>query len=261
VWGSATQLFATQLLGSGLSNSLIGIDCPSAGDCSGIGAYADSQAIPQPFVIDEVNHVWSAASEVPGVQALNDNVGADLTTISCSAPGVCSAGGSYADAGSNEQAFLVNETSNAWSDPIEVPGSSSLNKGGSATIYAVSCSADGSCGVQGSYADASKNTQLFVVNSSTIAPTSISTAPRHVTASDKKGVITVRWSAPTSDGGTAITSYTVVSLPKAKTCVTASTSCTFKGLNKKVHYTFEVRAKNAVGSSALSAKSNAVLDR
>ncbi len=79
-------------------------------------------------------------------------------------------------------------------------------------------------------------------------------------ATDKKGVITVRWSAPAHNGGAAITSYTVVSLPKAKTCVTSSTSCAFKGLNKKVHYSFEVRATNKDGSSALSARSNAVRD-
>jgi hypothetical protein len=103
--------------------------------------------------------------------------------------------------------------------------------------------------------------QLFVVNSSAVAPTTVSSAPRHVTALDKKGVITVRWSAPATDGGTAITSYTVVSLPKAKTCVTHATSCTFKGLNKKIHYSFAVRATNKDGASVLSPKSNAVLDK
>ena len=81
-----------------------------------------------------------------------------------------------------------------------------------------------------------------------------------MTATDKKGVITVRWSAPSSDGGSAITSYTVVSLPKAQTCVTSSMTCSFKGLNKKLHYSFEVRATNKVGASVLSAKSNAVRD-
>jgi hypothetical protein len=258
VWGSATQLFATQLLGSGLNNNLVDVDCPSAGNCSGIGGFSDALGNMQPYVVDEVNHVWSPASEVPGIQNLNDNDGAALTTISCSAPGVCSAGGLYADSDSNGQAFLVNEASNAWSHPIEVPGTSTLNKGGSATIYAVSCSDDGSCGVQGSYTDASKNVQLFVVNSSAVAPTMVSSAPRHVTATDKKGVITVRWSAPANDGGATITSYTVVSLPKAKSCTTSSTSCTFKGLNKKIHYSFAVRATNADGSSALSARSNAV---
>jgi hypothetical protein len=49
-----------------------------------------------------------------------------------------------------------------------------------------------------------------------------------------------------------------VSLPAAKTCVTTATSCTFKGLNKKIHYAFEVRATNKNGMSALSARSNSV---
>ena len=112
--------------------------------------------------------------------------------------------------------------------------------------------------MQGSYSDASDNTQLFVSNSSTVAPTTVSSAPRNVKAVDKKGVITVHWTAPSSNGGAAITSYTVVSLPKSKTCVTRATSCAFKGLNKKVHYSFEVRATNKDGPSALSARSNAV---
>jgi hypothetical protein len=260
VWGTAAQLFATQTLGSGLSNSLNGIACPSAGNCAAIGDYADSQGISQPFVIDETNHVWSPAVEVRDVQSLNNGAGATLATISCSAVGACSAGGHFTDAKTHTQAFLVNDANGSWSNPIEVPGTSSLNKGGMATVSRVSCSGDGSCGVQGTYTDASKNSQLFVVNSSAVAPTMVSSAPRHVTALDKKGVITVRWSAPASNGGTAITSYTVVSLPKSKTCVTHATSCTFRGLNKKLHYAFEVRATNADGSSALSAKSNSVRD-
>jgi len=261
VWGTATQLFATQLLGSGLSNSLNSMTCPSAGDCSAVGGYADAQGLTQPFVVDESNHNWEPAQEVPGVQGLNNSAGATLTAVSCSAVDACSAGGTYTDAGSNSQAFLVNEVSGSWANPIEIPGTSTLNKGGTAAVAQVSCSGDGSCGVQGSYTDASQNTQLFVVNSSLVAPTTVSLAPRHVTAVDKKGVITVRWSAPANDGGTAITSYTVVSLPKSKTCVTHATSCTFKGLSKKLHYAFAVRATNADGSSALSAKSNSVRDR
>jgi hypothetical protein len=260
VWGTATQLFATQVLGSGLVNSLNGVDCSSAGNCSAVGTYDDAQGLPQPFELSESNHVWSAASEIPGIQALNSSAGSDLSTISCSAVGVCSAGGTFTDSASKTQAFVVNEANGTWADPIEIPGTSSLNKGGAASVSEVSCSSDGGCGVQGSYTDESSNIQLFVSNSSAVAPTEVSSAPRHVTAADKRGVITVRWSAPANNGGTAITSYTVVSLPKSKTCVTHATSCTFKGLNKKLHYTFEVRATNAQGASALSAKSNSVRD-
>jgi hypothetical protein len=258
VWGSATQLFATQLLGSGLSNTVNSVACPSAGNCTAIGAFADAKGISQAFVVDDTNHTWGSASEIPGVQALNNNAGATLTELSCSAVGVCSAGGTYLDSAQKTQAFLINETSGSWSSPIEVPGSATLNKGGAAQVNQVSCSGDGSCGVQGTYTDGSQNTQLFVVNSSVIAPTTIASAPRHVTAVDKKGVVTVRWTAPASNGGAAITKYSVVSLPAAKTCTTTATSCTFKGLNKKVHYSFEVRATNKDGLSPLSARSNSV---
>lgn len=74
----------------------------------------------------------------------------------------------------------------------------------------------------------------------------------------QKGFIMVRWTAPSTNAGTAITSYSVVSLPKSRVCVARTTTCTFKGLNQKVHYSFEVRATNKEGSSAPSAKSNAV---
>jgi hypothetical protein len=258
VWGTATQLFATQLLGSGLSNTVNSVACPSAGNCTAIGAFADAQGNSQPYVVDDANHVWGSASEIPGVQALNNNAGSTLTNLACSAVGACSAGGSYVDAENKTQAFLVNETSGSWSSPIEVPGTATLNKGGAAQINQVSCSDDGSCGVQGTYTDAGQNTQLFVVNSSVVAPTTIASAPRHVTAVDKKGVVTVRWTAPASNGGAAITKYSVVSLPAAKTCTTTSTACRFKGLNKKIHYSFEVRATNKDGLSPLSAKSNSV---
>jgi hypothetical protein len=260
VWSDATQLFATQILGSGLTNALNAIVCPSAGNCSAIGTYGDSQNVSQSFVVAETNHVWGSALEVPGLQALNQSAGATLTALSCSAVGECSAGGYFTDANTDSQAFLVNESSGSWLEPIEVPDTASLNDGGSAAVSAVSCASDGSCGVQGTYTDSSSNTQLFVVNSSPTAPTMVSSAPRHVRATDRNGVITVRWSAPANSGGTPVTSYTVVSLPHSKTCVTHVTSCTFKGLNKRLNYFFEVRATNADGKSVLSAESNVVRD-
>jgi hypothetical protein len=261
VWGSATELFATQELGSGVVSEVNSIACPSAGDCSAVGAYSDVAGNTQPFVVDETDHVWSRAIEIPGVQALNDNDGATLTTISCSVAGACSAGGDYTDADGNSQAFLVNEANHAWTDPIEVPGTSTLNKGGMATIYQVSCSGDGSCGVQGSYTDASQNTQLFVVNSQLVqsgrVPTALG-APRDVTATDKSGVVTVRWKAPLSTGGHTISSYTVVSRPRSTTCVSHAPVCVVRGLTKGVTYTFQVRATNRSGAGPFSKRSNTV---
>jgi hypothetical protein len=64
---------------------------------------------------------------------------------------------------------------------------------------------------------------------------------------------TVSWTAPASNGGTPITGYTVTSSPGAKTCTTATTSCTVSGLTNATSYTFTVTATNAVGTGPASA--------
>lgn len=259
-WGDAVQLFGTTDLGSGLTNGLYGLSCSAKGECSGVGSYGDDANNDQGFVVSEVNGTWGSPIEVPGITSLNHNVGSDMTAISCNAPGSCTAGGTYINAtSSNVDVFVTKQTSGTWSNAAPVPNSDRLNQGGKAAINNVSCSSDGSCGVNGTYTDAQSNTQIFVDDSSAVAPTNVSGAPRHVTAVDKRGVVTVRWSAPASTGGTPITSYAVTSVPKSKGCTTRSTSCALKGLSKKVHYSFQVRAINADGTSAASAKSNAVL--
>jgi large repetitive protein len=85
-------------------------------------------------------------------------------------------------------------------------------------------------------------------------------APTNVKAASGQNVSsTVSWSAPTDDGGTPITRYTVTSSPGGITCTTAgATTCTVTGLTNGTTYTFTVTATNIAGTSAASAPSNAV---
>jgi hypothetical protein len=67
---------------------------------------------------------------------------------------------------------------------------------------------------------------------------------------------TVNFTAPSSDGGSAITSYTVTSFPSGITAAGSTSPIMVAGLVNGVGYTFTVTARNAIGVSAPSASSN-----
>jgi flagellar hook assembly protein FlgD len=69
------------------------------------------------------------------------------------------------------------------------------------------------------------------------------------------GSVTLSWTAPSNNGGAAITSYTVTGNPGG-TCTVTGTTCTITGLNKGVAYSFTVVATNSAGNSAQSNTAN-----
>jgi len=84
-------------------------------------------------------------------------------------------------------------------------------------------------------------------------------APFNVSATPGDTRVTVRWNSPTSDGGAAISSYTVTASPGGATCVTTTNACVVTGLSNGTNYTFVVVARNAVGASPASEPSDAVM--
>ncbi len=89
-------------------------------------------------------------------------------------------------------------------------------------------------------------------------------APTNVTATPGNGSAAVSWAVP-SDGGSAITSYTVTpyigttaQMPTTVTGNPPATSATVSGLTNGTTYTFAVSATNAVGTGPGSSPSNPV---
>jgi hypothetical protein len=103
-------------------------------------------------------------------------------------------------------------------------------------------------------------------NSVTPTTASVPTAPTAVAAQgDSKSAI-VSWTAPSSDGGSPISSYTVTPFIGAAAQPTTSvggsgTSAVVGGLTNETSYTFTVSATNVAGTSAASAATTAVVPR
>lgn len=101
-------------------------------------------------------------------------------------------------------------------------------------------------------------TNSTTATGSTAAAVTAPGAPTIGAATGGDTSASVTFTAPASDGGSAITGYTVTSSPGGLTATGASSPLTVTGLTNGTAYTFSVTATNAIGTSAASAASNSV---
>lgn len=110
-----------------------------------------------------------------------------------------------------------------------------------------------------------KGSSVASAPSNSVTPVAVATvpgAPTSVTAVGGNTQATVTFLAPTSNGGSAITGYTVISSPAGGVDSNAGTtglSHVMTGLANGTAYTFTVVATNAIGSGSASSASNSVI--
>lgn len=130
-------------------------------------------------------------------------------------------------------------------------GVCTITSGGTLTfVSAGTCTINADQAGNASFLAASTVTQSFSVTA--VAPG----APTIGTATAGDGQVSVTFSAPASNGGAAITSYTVTSSPGGFTAVGASSPLTVTGLTNGTAYAFTVTATNSAGTGNASSASN-----
>jgi hypothetical protein len=165
-WHPALEVPGMAALNKGVAQ-VSALSCASPGNCGAGGFYTLSSGLQAAFVVTESGGTWETAETVPGTQRLNAGGKATIQSVSCPAPGACSAGGYYAssqvDVVPALQALSVSQTGGTWRGAAEVPGTAALNGGGWAEINAVSCVSAGNCGAGGEYTGGAPTTEAFVV--------------------------------------------------------------------------------------------------
>lgn len=87
---------------------VLSVSCASVGNCAAGGYNTDSANHNQAMLITQTDGTWGAATELPGVGALNAGGDASVVSVSCTPSGGCAAGGYYTDSAKQRQAFTAN---------------------------------------------------------------------------------------------------------------------------------------------------------
>jgi hypothetical protein len=245
VWSGATSI---------ASDSIVEVSCPDSGLCvavdatkayyytgswssgasidagsslTGVSCSSEQFCVAVDFIGDETTYNGSSWSSPTQVNAFNG-----ISSISCSLPLSCQ-GVDYS--GNN-----VTYANGSWSQPQNIDGSNHLTS--------ISCPYSGFCVA----VDAEGNALTYTVANTPGAPSSVT-----ATAGNQDAAVT--W-GPAPDGGSPITSYTIVAFPSGASQQVGPNvfSVSFTGLTNGTTYYFSVTATNAIGSGP-SADSNKVV--
>jgi virginiamycin B lyase len=163
-WSGPLQIPNLPNLNTGGYAEVTSLSCSSDGNCGVGGFFSDIADDQHPFVVNDIAGNWANAQEVPDPHSLFTNDSAQITSLSCSTAGDCSAGGWYGVEGLNQSGFVVSEVNGVWDSAEQVPGMAALNINDVAQVNSVSCASPGNCVAGGYYEDASFFYRPFVTS-------------------------------------------------------------------------------------------------
>jgi len=106
-WEQATGVTAPSNAGTNPVAKLYAVSCMSAGKCTAVGTFEDTSSHPQAMAATETRGTWEQAAQVTAPPNAGTNPQADLSAISCTWAGKCTAVGEYADSSGRFQAMAA----------------------------------------------------------------------------------------------------------------------------------------------------------
>ena len=229
-------------------NSLTGVSCTPSTACVAVGSYSNGTN-DQTLVEEFDGSAWTITSSP------NPGVVDHLAAVTCESSSQCVAVGDQFDSFGVQHSLVANWDGTTWT-----ADTSGDRQDGSSFVGVACAGAPSLCIAAGGYVEQSV-TQVLVEARNVTAPGS----PTAVSAVAADSSAAVHWTAPASSGGLGMSGYTIdaytggtytgisVSTPGT------STSAAIYGLTNGTSYRFAVRASNAVGMSAFSAQSPAIV--
>ncbi len=168
VWSNAAQMSLPSSANTNPYLQVHQLACASAGNCTAVGSYINSNGNTVPLVLNEVSGTWQNATTVLLPANASAYAGAVLGEVTCTSLGNCTAVGTYNNNTGAIQPLTVTESNGKWlrGVGITVPAGSATNPHtffyyGSAQL---SCPTIGNCAAGGQYRDSAGKYQGFLVN-------------------------------------------------------------------------------------------------
>ena len=160
VWGLPTALGV-----NGLRGEPIAVSCVpgSPGNCAIGGWVNDAKGLAQPFTKGENNGTWGPVQQVTALENVNAGVDAQVSSVSCPAPGSCTAVGYVRTPSASHHPFITEEGGGQWTFGFPIPALSRITTN-SAQANVVSCATAGECALAGDYTDGHGQQQVFVID-------------------------------------------------------------------------------------------------
>lgn len=167
-WARGVEATLPVDAGSNPEAQLGSVSCSSAGNCTAVGSYADGALNIHGLLITETAGAWGPGVEASLPTNAGSNPGVQIASVACTAPGTCTAVGSYADGLENVYGVILTETAGAWATGFE-PSLPSAWTAPDVHLTSVSCPSNGDCTALGSYLDSFEHEQALLLTESSDA--------------------------------------------------------------------------------------------